>query len=72
MPVAILWVGSVWSGGALQPGDAPGQRRVRALEFSLLRNQWNVSVTSRVGFAEALARVGTSQRQCPIRSDRWP
>ncbi len=33
-------------------------RRVREFESSLPRNRWNVSVTSRVGFAEILGRVG--------------
>ena len=40
------------------PQMLDAERRVREFESSLPRNRWNVSVTSRVGFAEILGRVG--------------
>ena len=40
------------------PEMLQAERRVREFESSLPRNRWNVSVHSRVGFAEVLVRVG--------------
>ena len=40
------------------PEILQAERRVREFESSLPRNRWNVSVTTRVGIAEVLARVG--------------
>ena len=40
------------------PETLQAERRVREFESSLPRNRWNVSVNSRVGIAEVLARVG--------------
>ena len=40
------------------PEMLQAERRVREFESSLPRNRWNVSVTSRIGFAEVLGRIG--------------